>query len=97
MHFVSGTRPETRAGAMQEAKARGVVPIFLSDQEILSAYGARDMWQVIDQVAAELGGATNSACYRTLGTSGATIVGWLKTGEERGRCVDLPICSVCDT
>lgn len=51
---------------------------LLSDPEIKAAYGARDMWQVIDQVATlELGGAKNSVQYRTLATSGAIIIRWL--------------------
>lgn len=51
---------------------------LLEDHELLSAFGARDMWQVVDQVAAnELGGARNSRRYRTLASSGAAIIGWL--------------------
>ena len=55
----------------------------LSLVEIRSAFGARDMWQVIDHVAAhELGGAVNTARYRTLATSGLEIIRWL---SARGR------------
>jgi hypothetical protein len=51
---------------------------LLSDPEIRNAYGARDMWQVIDQVATlELGGARNSVRYRTMATAGAIIIRWL--------------------
>lgn len=51
---------------------------LLSDSEIKGAYGARDMWGVVDQVAAlELGGARDSIRYRTMATSGAIIVRWL--------------------
>ena len=51
---------------------------LLSDPEIKSAYGARDMWQVIDQVATlELGGAKNSVRQRVVATSGAIIIRWL--------------------
>jgi hypothetical protein len=53
---------------------------LLSDSDIKTAYGARDMWQVIDQVASlELGGAKNSIRYRTMATSGAIIIRWLAT------------------
>ena len=53
---------------------------LLSDPDIKTAYGARDMWQVIDQVASlELGGAKNSIRYRTMATSGAIIIRWLAT------------------
>jgi hypothetical protein len=55
---------------------------LLSDPEVKTAYGARDMWQVIDQVATlELGGAKNSIRYRTMATAGAVIIRWL---AERG-------------
>ena len=48
------------------------------------AYGARDMWQVIDQVATlELGGARNSARYRTLATCGAIITTWLAKNVDK--------------
>ncbi|MBX3086375.1 MAG: hypothetical protein KF716_32360, partial [Anaerolineae bacterium] len=51
---------------------------LLSDSEIRGAYGARDMWGVIDQVAAlELGGARDSVRYRTMASAGAVIIRWL--------------------
>src|SRR5207237_3346647 len=51
---------------------------LLSDPDIKMAYGARDPWQVIDQVATlELGGAKNSVRYRTMATAGVTIMAWL--------------------
>jgi hypothetical protein len=51
---------------------------LLSDPDIKGAYGARDMWQVVDQVATlELGGAKNSVRYRTMATAGAIIMAWL--------------------
>jgi len=51
---------------------------LLGDPEIRSNYGARDMWQVIDQVATlELGGAKTSSRYRTLATCGTIITAWL--------------------
>jgi hypothetical protein len=57
---------------------------LLGNDEIKSAYGARDMWQVIDQVATlELGGARSSARYRTLATCGAIITAWLSKNVER--------------
>ena len=56
----------------------------LSDREILSAYAARDMWQVIDQVATlELGGARTSSRYRTLATCGIIITAWLASNIEK--------------
>ncbi len=57
---------------------------LLSDKEIQSAYSARDMWQVIDQVATlELGGAQSGARYRTMATSGAMIIAWLAKNARR--------------
>ena len=57
---------------------------LLSNKEIMSVYGARDMWQVIDQVATlELGGARNSARYRTMATCGAIITAWLSNNVKR--------------
>ncbi|WP_298688365.1 hypothetical protein [uncultured Sphingomonas sp.] len=51
---------------------------LLGDPEIRASYGARDMWQVIDQIATtELGGARTSTRYRTLATCGAIITAWL--------------------
>jgi len=51
---------------------------LLSTQQIRQAFGARDLWQVIDQVATlELGGAANSRRARTLATSGAVVIAWL--------------------
>jgi len=51
---------------------------LLSDPDIKNAYGARDMWQVIDQVAAlELGGAKNSVRFRTMAAAGTIIFAWL--------------------
>ena len=51
---------------------------LLSAPDVRSAYGASDMWQVIDKVATlDLGGAGNLVRYRTLAESGATIIAWL--------------------
>ena len=57
---------------------------LLSDADIRSAYGAKDMWQVVDQVATlELGGAKTSSRYRTLATCGAIITAWLADNVAR--------------
>lgn len=51
---------------------------ILNDDEIKGAYGARDIWQVVDQVATlDLGGARNAVQYRTMAHSGAVIIRWL--------------------
>lgn len=50
----------------------------LSDQDIKGSFGARDMWQVVEQVSASyLGGPRNSVRYRTQAQSGAVIIRWL--------------------
>ncbi len=57
---------------------------LLSDQEIRTSFGARDMWQVIDQVNANyLGGTRNSHRYRTQAKCGAIIIGWLARNHQR--------------
>jgi hypothetical protein len=59
---------------------------LLQDEELKKAFGARDMWGVIDQVATtELGGARNSSKYRMLATSGAIITTWLANNLDRLR------------
>jgi hypothetical protein len=57
---------------------------LLGDAEIKSAYGARDMWQVVDQVATyDLGGAKTSSRYRTLASCGLIITAWLSRNIPR--------------
>jgi hypothetical protein len=57
---------------------------IVDDPDVRAAYGARDMWQVIDQVATlELGGARNTARYRTMADAGAVVIAWLATNLER--------------
>jgi hypothetical protein len=57
---------------------------ILRDPEVRSAYGAKDMWQVIDQVALiELGGNRNAVRYRTVARSGAIIIRWLANEAKR--------------
>jgi hypothetical protein len=51
---------------------------ILSRPEVRTAYGATSMWQVVEQVAvSDLGGAVNTARYRTTATAGAIIIAWL--------------------
>jgi hypothetical protein len=67
--------------------------------EIRSAFGARDMWQVIEHVAAhELGGAVNTARYRTLATSGLEIIRWLARGRSKSRptAPGRPLVKACE-
>ncbi len=70
---------------------------LLQDKEILAAFGSKDMWQVVDQVATyDLGGAKTSSRYRTLATCGTIITAWLATNVERvnrptGMLIDLEV------
>src|SRR5215471_2592728 len=51
---------------------------MLSYQDVLSAYGVNDMWQLIERVSGlYLGGSVNSVRQRTLATAGAEIIQWL--------------------
>lgn len=57
---------------------------LLGDTELRGCFGARDMWQVIDQVNANyLGGPRNTHRYRTQARSGAVIIRWLAVHHER--------------
>ena len=56
---------------------------LLSDREILSACGARDLWQVVDSLASrEFGAAGKSGRYRSMSTSGAIVMAWLATKSD---------------
>ncbi len=51
---------------------------LLSNKDVLGAYGAKDMWQVVDRVATQsLGGAQNSRKYRTMASEGAALMLWI--------------------
>jgi hypothetical protein len=70
---------------------------LLQDTELRAAFGARDMWGVIDQVAQlELGGARNSSKYRTLATCGAIITAWLANNTDRLRDPTRPMIELRD-
>ena len=74
----------SRHAAVELEQQVKVMIMVLSDREIRSAYGARDMWQVIDEVATpELGGAPSRSRYRTLATCGAVITAWLGNNVSR--------------
>jgi len=69
---------------------------LLSDREILSAYGARDLWQVVDSLASrEFGAVGKSGRYRRMSTSGATVMAWLATKSDELSLGSLrPVLSV---
>ena len=74
-----------------------LITAVLSAPEVRSAFGARDMWQVVDQVSArDLGGASNIARYRAMATAGSTIIAWLARRAcdvERSTTLVLKIAS----
>ena len=66
---------------------------LLSEPEIRNAFGAHDMWQVIDQVnTMHLGGARDVARYRSRATAGTKLINWLadKSDQLRSPCLRLP-------
>lgn len=68
---------------------------LLGDKEVMANYGARDMWQVVDQVATlELGGAKTSSRYRTLATCGTIITAWLANNADRIRRAGGPLIDI---
>ena len=51
---------------------------ILDDPEILNAYGARDIWQLVDTLARmELGREFDVVRARTMAAAGTLIIGWL--------------------
>jgi hypothetical protein len=65
---------------------------LLDDKELRAAFGARDMWGVIEQVSqTEFGRKRNSSKYRMLATSGAIITKWIATNIDRLRDPTMPM------
>lgn len=57
---------------------------LLSDAELRSCFGARDMWQVMDQVNANyLGGPRNTHRHRTQARAYAVVIRWLANHSDR--------------
>lgn len=57
---------------------------LLRDAELCAAFGARDMWQVIDRINIDyLGGARNTNRYRTRSKAGAVIIRWIGNNGSR--------------
>lgn len=67
----------------------------LQDAELRGAFGARDMWQVIDQVNVNyLGGARNTHRYRTQSRAGAVIIRWIANNVGRLSSIGGPVLYV---
>jgi hypothetical protein len=67
----------------------------LMDADLRNAFGARDMWQVIDQVNANyLGGAKNTQRYRTQSRAGAIIIRWIANNVQRLANISGPVLNI---
>lgn len=68
---------------------------ILQDADLRSAFGARDMWQVIDMVNVNyLGGAKNTHRFRTQSRAGAIIIRWISENIQRLANISGPVLSV---
>lgn len=68
---------------------------LLSSPEIKSLYGAKDMWQVIDQVSIlEFGRPVNTIRARTMAHAGAILIGWL---EKKSDAISQPGTELIDS
>jgi hypothetical protein len=67
----------------------------LQNAELRNAFGARDMWQVIDQVNVNyLGGARNTHRYRTQSRAGAVIIRWIANNVQRLSNISGPVIQI---
>jgi hypothetical protein len=56
---------------------------LLRDPQLLTAFGQRDHWQVIDRVNRQyLGGSADTGRVRTMARTGSTIIAWLATWAD---------------
>ena len=68
---------------------------ILQDADLRSAFGARDMWQVIDMVNVNyLGGAKNTHRFRTQSRAGAIIIRWISENIQRLANISGPVLSI---
>lgn len=67
----------------------------LSDADLRNAFGARDMWQVIELVNANyLGGARNTHRFRTQSRAGAVVIRWIANHVQRLSNVAGPVLQI---
>jgi hypothetical protein len=67
----------------------------LQNPELRNAFGARDMWQVIDQVNVNyLGGARNTHRHRTQSRAGAIIIRWIANNVQRLSNIAGPVIQI---
>lgn len=68
---------------------------ILQNPELRNAFGARDMWQVIDQVNVNyLGGARNTHRHRTQSRAGAIIIRWIANNVQRLSNISGPVIQI---
>lgn len=68
---------------------------ILQNPELRNAFGARDMWQVIDQVNVNyLGGARNTHRHRTQSRAGAIIIRWIANNVQRLSNIAGPVLQI---
>jgi hypothetical protein len=68
---------------------------ILSDAELRNAFGARDMWQVIEVVNANyLGGSRNTHRYRTQSRAGAIVIRWIANNVQRLSNMSGPVVGI---
>ena len=88
-----------RHGPLRRARAAGADQVHDRAAAAIprssARYGARDMWQVVDQVATyDLGGAKTSSRYRTLATCGTIITAWLANNVDADQPADRPVIDI---
>lgn len=73
-NLAAHTDDATSAAAIELRATLGAIADVLSDMELRSAFGADEMWQLVERLQEELGGATDVGRARTLATTGALIL-----------------------
>ncbi|MCA9685495.1 MAG: hypothetical protein KC457_25175 [Myxococcales bacterium] len=70
------------AGIEMQEIVRKVLAV-LDEPEVLTAYGVRDRWQLVDRVSAlYLGGSVNGVKYRTMAVTGSQLIRWLAANHS---------------
>jgi hypothetical protein len=93
VHLSACTGPAAMAGPV-ERQTRKAIDV-LSDPEIQSAYGARDVAGLIDSVALmEFGGARDSARILTEANSGVAVFAWL--AQRSADPTDADLVHACE-
>lgn len=73
-HLLAHADDATAKAAGELRGVLGAIGTVLSDMELRSAYGAGDMWQVVENVQQEFGGAADVQGVRTRAVCGALLL-----------------------